>query len=249
MDCDRWKEQIETYLDGELPESAMRDLDAHVRSCPSCAAEVLTHVQMKRAIQSAAKRFTPEPAFRNRVQELVAGKQRKRSTPAWQLATATAIFILVVLVAGVSFLRQRSRTEHVFAEIADLHVTTLASNNPVDVISSDRHTVKPWFAGRIPFTFNLPELQNSQFSLVGGRVTYLEQAPGAELIYQVRQHRISVFIFPERFAPRSLPDTSALKRFESFGVLTWAQGGLRYFVIGDAAAADLQGLANLLKAA
>ena len=71
----------------------------------------------------------------------------------------------------------------VFSEIADLHVATLASSSPVDVISTDRHTVKPWFQGKIPFAFNLPELQNSEFSLLGGRMTYLDQTPGAHLIY------------------------------------------------------------------
>ena len=84
------------------------------------------------------------------------------------------------------------------SELADLHVATLASANPVDVVSTDRHTVKPWFAGRIPFTFNLPELQDSPFTLVGGKVSYLNQSPGAELIYRVRQHQISVFIFQEK---------------------------------------------------
>ena len=63
------------------------------------------------------------------------------------------------------------------SELVDLHVATLASSNPIDVVSSDRHTVKPWFEGKIPFTFNLPELQNSPFTLVGGRVSYLNQSP------------------------------------------------------------------------
>jgi anti-sigma factor RsiW len=121
----------------------------------------------------------------------------------------------------------------------------------VDVISTDRHTVKPWFQGKIPFSFNLPELENSQFSLVGGRMTYLDQAPGAELIYDIRKHHISVFIFQEHalklsaslrensFSPRNLP----------FNMETWSEGGLRYFVVGDASPADIDNLAKLFKAA
>jgi anti-sigma factor RsiW len=77
-------------------------------------------------------------------------------------------------------------------------VATIASANPVDVVSTDRHTVKPWFAGKIPFTFNLPDLQGSAFTLVGGRVSYLRQSPGAELIFKIRQHQVSVFIFQEK---------------------------------------------------
>ena len=249
MDCDRWKTKIEFYLDGELPEDEMRAFDSHLRGCPSCAAEVLGHVQLKRAVHASALQFTPDPAFRNRVQGLIASKPKPSSTWGWRFAPVAATVALAALLTGSYLLRQRSRTEQVYAEIADLHVTTLASASPVDVVSSDRHTVKPWFAGKIPFTFNLPELQNTQFSLIGGRVTYLEQAPGAELIYQTRQHRISVFIFPERFAPRSLPEGASVKQFESFGLETWTKGGLRYFVIGDAATTDIQNLADLLKRA
>ena len=103
----------------------------------------------------------------------------------------------LVFVLGLNFYMSRAGLErqHVFSELADLHVATLASATPVDVISTDRHTVKPWFEGKIPFTFNLPELQGTEFSLVGGRVTYLSQAPGAHLLYRLRKHELSVFIF------------------------------------------------------
>ena len=133
------------------------------------------------------------------------------------------------------------------SELADLHVATLASSNPVDVVSTDRHTVKPWFAGRIPFTFNLPELQGSPFVLVGGRVSYLEQSPGAELIYRVRLHQISVFIFQEKDLRNAGRNEVLTAR--SFGVRSWSHNGLRYFVIGDASPQDLDKLSELLKAA
>ena len=95
-----------------------------------------------------------------------------------------------------------------YSEIADLHVATLASSSPVDVISTDRHTVKPWFQGKIPIAFNLPELENSEFSLLGGRMTYLDQTPGAHLIYDMRKHHISVFVFQERSLPARASDSS-----------------------------------------
>jgi anti-sigma factor RsiW len=125
-------------------------------------------------------------------------------------------------------------------------VATLASANPVDVLSTDRHTVKPWFQGKIPFTFNLPELQNSGFTLVGGRVTYLGQAPGAELIYQIRKHQISVFIFQDR---ADLGSGSSPQKELSFNLQSWTQDGLHYFVIGDASSIDIQALADMLKKA
>jgi len=141
----------------------------------------------------------------------------------------------------------RSGRDQVFSEIADLHVATLASSSPVDVISTDRHTVKPWFQGKIPFAFNLPDLKNSKFSLVGGRVTYLDQMPGAHLIYDVRKHHISVFVFQERPLRAKLYRNSLSPKNLSFNMETWSQGGLRYFVIGDANAADINNLAELLK--
>jgi anti-sigma factor RsiW len=160
-----------------------------------------------------------------------------------------ALLVLVAAILLNSYLgRERAARQRVYSELADLHVATLASSTQVDVVSSDRHTVKPWFQGKIPFTFNLPELPGSEFSLVGGRVAYLEQASGAHLIYQIRKHEISVFIFPERESEmRGL--SSGLVNAESFNLETWTQHGLRYFVIGDAGAEDIRGLSKLLRGA
>jgi anti-sigma factor RsiW len=248
MVCESWKAKLDTYLDGEVPEEEMRTFDSHVRNCPSCSADALSRVQLKRAIQVAGKRFTPSAEFRKRMQQSIAPKPRHSFRLRWTLAAAAAA-VLVVGTLTSTYLGNRSGRDHVFSEIADLHVATLASSAPVDVISTDRHTVKPWFQGRIPFAFNLPELQNSGFSLLGGRMTYLEQTPGAHLIYDVGKHHISVFVFQERSLPARLTDSSLLSGELSFNMETWSQGGLRYFVIGDASAANIDSLAKLFKAA
>ena len=249
MVCESWKTKLDTYLDGELPEEEMRAFDAHVRGCPACSADALTHVQMKRAIQVAGKRFTPSAEFRRRMQQSIAPKPQRSLRPGWIFAAA-ALAVLVVGVLTSTYLGTRSGNDQLFSEVADLHVATLASSAPVDVVSTDRHTVKPWFQGKIPFAFYLPELQNSGFSLLGGRVTYLHQTPGAHLIYDIRKHHISVFVFQEQslklqgglggnsLAPKELP----------FNMETWSQAGLRYFAIGDASAADIDSLAKLFKA-
>jgi anti-sigma factor RsiW len=246
--CESWKEELDTYLDGEVPEEAMRTFDIHLRNCPSCSADALARVQMKRAIQVVGRRYTPSAEFRKRMQQKIAPKPQRSFGLRWMLAVAAA----VILAAGSltsAYLGTRSGRNHVFSEIADLHVATLASSSPVDVISTDRHTVKPWFQGKIPFAFNLPELQNSEFSLLGGRMVYLEQTPGAHLIYDVRKHHISVFVFQERSLPPNLNGSSLSPKQLSFNLETWTQGGLRYFVIGDASAADIDSLAKLIKAA
>ncbi len=247
MVCESWKEKLDTYLDGELPEAETRTFDAHVRSCHSCSADALTRVQMKRTIQVAGRRFTPSAEFRRRVQQSIAPKPQRSLGLGWMFAAAAAV-ILVVGAVTSTYVGTRSDRGQVFSEIADLHVATLASSSPVDVISTDRHTVKPWFQGKIPFAFDLPELQNSEFSLLGGRMTYLDQTPGAHLIYDVRKHHISVFVFQERSLRARLDDNSLAPKQLSFNMETWSQGGLRYFVIGDASAADIDSLAKLFKA-
>lgn len=247
--ADTWTPKLDTYLDGELSSREMQALDTHVRGCAECAADVLNRVQLRRATQSAGRRFQPRAAFRQRLQQSLAPQRARTVWRTWLVFAATAC---VLLAAGLTATymavsaQQRSQT---FSEIADLHVATLASSSPVDVVSTDRHTVKPWFQGRIPFTFNLPELSSTEFTLVGGRMTYLGQTPGAHLIYQVRKHQISVFIFQDRDIGRGLSPTSEPEKASSFNLQTWRQDGLRYFVIGDAGSEDIAKLVDLLKAA
>jgi anti-sigma factor RsiW len=248
MVCESWKKNLDMYLDGELPEAETRSFDAHVRGCHSCSADALTRVQMKRTIQVAGRRFTPRAEFRRRVQESTTPKPQHSLGLGWMFAIAAGV-ILVVGTLTSTYVGTRSDGGQVFSEIADLHVATLASSSPVDVISTDRHTVKPWFQGKIPFAFDLPELQNSQFSLLGGRMTYLGQAPGAELIYDIRKHHISVFVFQERSLRAKLDDNSLSPKKAPFNMETWSQGGLRYFVIGDASAPDIDSLSKLFKTA
>lgn len=257
MVCESWKEKLDTYLDGELPEQEMRTFDAHVRGCPSCSADALARVQMKRTLHLAGQRFMPSPGFRTRMQQSIAPKPRRRFYSAWMFITAAAAVLIITALTATYVARQSEKEknlayrDHVFSEIADLHVETLASSSPVDVISTDRHTVKPWFQGKIPFAFNLPELNNSEFSLLGGRMTYLDQTSGAHLVYDVRKHHISVFVFPERSLrlPASSVDNPLSTKNAPFNMATWSQNGLRYFVIGDASATDIDALAKLFKAA
>ncbi len=177
----------------------------------------------------------------------VAGKTRRHSGWVWQVVAVPAVLVLILSLAVNWYAgREGTRRGQLFSELADLHVAALASTNPVDVVSTDRHTVKPWFQGKIPFTFNLPELQGSDFILLGGRVTYLAQTPGAQLIYQLRKHEISVFIFQDRGGETEglpLGRNHAL----TFNVESWIRNGLRYFVIGDVAADDIARLSKLLR--
>ena len=246
MVCESWRANVGTFLDGELSEKETRSFGAHVRSCPSCSETVLASVRTKRAVQFAGRRFTPSADFRKRVQQSVARKPKRNHRLGWMFAAAMTVILAVEALTSI-YVGISSGRDQVFSEIADLHVTTLASSSPVDVVSTDRHTVKPWFQGKIPFAFTLPDLTNSEFSLLGGRMTYLDQMPGAHLIYDFRKHHISVFVFQERSLPAKCYEKFLSPKNLSFNTETWSQGGLRYFVIGDANAADIKNLAKLFK--
>src|ERR1700719_2303699 len=250
MACGLWAGKLDAYVDGELPPADERAFREHLRGCAWCAADSLELLQTKRAVQAAAsKRFLPDAGFRARMQKTLAAPRNPRRNFNWLPALAAiAAALLAVVALSFAYNRNRVRERQLMSELADLHVATLASANPVDVVSSDRHTVKPWFQGKIPFTFNLPELAGTPFVLVGARISYLNQAPGAELIFRVRQHQISVFIFQER-ALGNLPADNAVQSALSFTVRSWSHNGLHYFVISDVSAQDLDKLSELLKAA
>jgi anti-sigma factor RsiW len=247
LTCERWAGKLDAYLDGELSADEQRALDEHLRQCPACTAESLGRLQQKRAIHAAGQRFVPDAAFRTRIQRSITAGRPSPWKQGWLPAVAIAAVLLIASAFLLNLNRERRSEQQLMSELADLHVATLASSNPVDVVSTDRHTVKPWFEGKLPFTFNLPELQDSPFVLVGGRVSYLNQSPGAELIYRVRQHQISVFIFQDRELRNIAGDKASTAL--SFAVRSWRHNGLRYFVIGDASAQDMDKLSELLKAA
>ena len=208
MNCSEWQSRVGSYVDAELPPSEMEAFRAHMTTCADCAATTLALIESKIAVRRAGNRYIAPPELRAKVLSLARGEfdpaphasdsdqQRYGSVVmrpwlGWALATAA----LLILAVGLFVAANRRQTAKTLAEFADLHVTALASANPVEVISTDRHTVKPWFQGRIPFTFDLPELQGTPFTLVGGRVAYFHQEPGAHLIFGYQRHFISVFIF------------------------------------------------------
>lgn len=247
MACESWRTKIEAYADAELSADEMRAMGEHLRGCASCTADLLSRVQLKRAVKTTGKRFSPSFDLRQRVQKGFPASNK----PVWhwgwmpRLAAAAAfVGIVFLLFHGWASYQQGQ----IFAELADLHVATLASAAPVDVVSTDRHTVKPWFQGKLPFTFNLPELADTPFTLEGGRMSYLGQAPGAQLIFKIGNHRISVFIFQNRLDRRFMSSDNHSKRL-TFNVETWTVEDLRYFVIGDADANDIHKLSELLNMA
>jgi anti-sigma factor RsiW len=245
MACDLWREQLGAFVDGELPDDAVREFTAHLQECPSCAADIAGYGQLKAAVKRASlRRFAPSAEFRQQIEMQLGRRSTRRAPWAWPaFAAAAALLIALLWLPRLG----TNSTASTMSEVVDLHVAALASANPVDVVSTDLHTVKPWFEGKLPFAVNLPDLDNTPFALLGGRLAYMHQAPGAGLLFQSRKHRLSAFIFQDQQAWRNLGGRSEPKQYASFWIETWEQGGLRYFVVGDTSAENVRQLSNLIR--
>jgi anti-sigma factor RsiW len=252
MAMDEHPAQLSAYLDGELMSAEAAAFEQHLRGCPRCASEIAAALHLRRSMASARSRYAPDPAFK---QKILRGIGAARPKPArFSFARVSVAILAIALVFAAFVWNARSNElalrEQTFREVADLHLSDIASANPVDVVSTDRHTVKPWFAGRIPFSFNLPEFSGTDFTLIGGRVAWLEQEPGAQLLVGLHQHRVSVLIFrDEPGIARALPSSQAVSSRASFNMSTWASGGLRFFVVSDADPQALAKLAQMLRQA
>jgi len=211
-------EEIEQVADGEA------GLAEHLRECVVCANAVLSAMQMKHALR-AMPRFTPPAGLRSRV--LVVPPRRSRT--AWWVATAA---VLALAIAGIALLRARDAAA---GQLVDLHTTILASANPVDVLSTDRHTVKPWFEGRLPFAVDVPDLA-PPFRLIGGRVIYWRGQPGVYLLIGKGAHRISLFVFADDAVPRAITSHAGMS------IVVWRSRELAYVAVADVPASDLQSL-------
>ncbi|HLK07895.1 MAG TPA: zf-HC2 domain-containing protein [Candidatus Angelobacter sp.] len=235
-----WREKIGLYVDGELEAREEQTVADHLQGCAECSSAALEQQALKKAVRVAGKRFTAPPELYASVHRQM---QPKKNTGLWLKASALAASAVLLAIVAFGWISRPSASNATVAQLIDQHVIMLASVNPVDVISSDKHTVKPWFQGKLPFTFNPPELaKDSPFTLIGGKLVYAQHAPGAELVYQVRQHKISVFIFQARDVHG---DPAAGN--QTFVVNGWQQGGLQYYIVTDASREDADRLRELLQ--
>jgi anti-sigma factor RsiW len=235
-----WQEKIGLYVDGELEPGAEQAVAGHLQSCADCSSAVIEQQALKKAVRIAGKRYTAPPELYASVQKQL---HPKKSAAPWLRWSALVASMALVAVLAFTWLARPSASNATVDQLIDQHVMMLASANPVDVVSSDRHNVKPWFQGKIPFTFNLPELAaGSPFTLIGGKLTYGQHSPGAELVYQVRQHKMSVFIFQAR----NVQGEPAVGN-QAFVVNGWQQNGLQYYIVTDAAHEDADRLRALLQ--
>jgi anti-sigma factor RsiW len=246
MQCNSAAAMLGAYLDGEVPPDQEAVIQEHLGGCIHCSSEIAEMARLQRSLCGARRHFAPSAEFRRKVQKQMPSPKR-RSWLVWSMPVG-AVFATILLTALVWI--GHARRSAAFAELADLHVNALSSTNLVDVVSTDRHTVKPWFQGKIPFSFNLPEFNGTDYTLVGGRMVYFHQQPGAQLIVSMHQHKISVLIFQRSVdLGRAFSERAAVDRGTSFGIEGWQSPQLRFVLVSDADPAGIDNLARLLKQA
>jgi anti-sigma factor RsiW len=233
---------VHAYVDGELDPANARAVEQRILGDPTLAAERDRIEALQRALR---EKFPPTPApaaLRARVERAV-GLRRAPARPTWA-ALAAAVALAVMAGSTSTFLTLSPRGDATADAIVSDHIRALMAPQPADVASSDRHTVKPWFNGRIPQSPRVVDLAGNDFPLIGGRIDVVERKPVPTLVYRHRKHLISLTATPSPGRPDSSPITQAI---EGYNVLQWTERGVTYWAVSDVAAPDLARFAELFR--
>jgi anti-sigma factor RsiW len=225
MSCDYLDRDLDRYVDRELDATTDAAVQAHLATCRGCRERVAERHALTGLIRAARYYETP-PALRARV---AAGASRGRSWPKL-LVWAAAAALVVAGSGSAALVHWRAGNDAIFAEVVNGHVRSLIDDHLFDVRSTDQHTVKPWFAGRLDFSPPVVDLSASGFPLIGGRVDALDGRAVATLVYQRRQHVINVFIEP---AEANEATRSATRTLRGFHVRRWVANGMAFWAVSD----------------
>jgi anti-sigma factor RsiW len=247
--------------DGELPADQLAVANQHLAVCPACTSNALYQSLLKSATARAGQRYTPPPQLQERLTHLASAqlesggigpghKYPRQSRFAWGWVAAAVL----LLAFASTMLVQRTTRESEFAmaeqaalvtEAFDQHVATLAGGLPPQVVSTDRHTVKPWFQGKLPFSFNLPENLPRDTTLDGANLTYLHNQPVAQLLYSIGKHRASVFLREKPGPGKAVPPSE----HAGFHVMSFTTNDLEGVAVSDVDPARLAQLVTAIKQA
>jgi anti-sigma factor RsiW len=254
MSCELTPRYVPGYLDGELDLVRTIEIEAHLKGCPDCAQELESLKALHAALQRSSLAYAAPVALRERIQSSlrtssgVEVQERKIKWPSlhfWQLAGAFALLALI-FVSGWQWtarLRAPSGDQRIAAEVFSSHVRSLEGNHLMDVVSTDQHTVKPWFDGKLDFSPPVEDLASDGFPLVGGRLDYLEGREVAALIYQRRKHLINVFVWPDATGSSA---AGAVESRQGYNIMRWSRNGFQFWAVSDVAAPDLAQFVRLL---
>ena len=242
MSCQEMAGLIHGYLDGELDLVRNLEIEGHLRDCIGCARRYENLRTVQAAMRDSSFRFAPPAEFENRVRAALGREARIESKPlAWSrrwLIASIAAVLLVVIVFGLVMLRRAPSTDDLVAqEIVSGHVRSLMANHLTDVATSDQHTVKPWFDGRLDFSPPVTDLGAQGFVFTGGRLDYIGNRPVAALVYQRRQHAINLFVWPAD-GQSDTPGRASIRN--GYNLIHWTSAGMTFWAVSDLNLAELQ---------
>ncbi len=236
---------LHAHLDGELDPANALAIERQIAANPALAAEQARIEALRQALR---QKFPPEALPHNlrlRI-EAATGLHRTSTGPSWRALAASVILGMVLASGSTWWVLRPATSDRIAGEVVGDHLRALMAPQPFDVASSDRHTVKPWFSGRIPQAPRVVDLSADGFTLVGGRIDVIDRTPVPTLVYRIRAHLISLMQVPaagragEGFVQRSL---------NGFNIVGWTQDGVAYWAVSDVAAADLDKFAQAFRAA
>jgi anti-sigma factor (TIGR02949 family) len=248
-DCGTARDQLDAYQDGELDAGHAAALERHLATCPACTTAHARAMQLREAIRQNAPYHLAPPALRRQVAELTAqpsgGGLRSISLQLWQLLSLLAVSAAVsaACVLLLANLISRDADDALVGRVVDAHARSLLQDHLLDVVSTDQHTVKPWFAGKLDYSPPVRDLATEGFALQGGRVDYVNGRAVAALVYQRRKHRINVFVWPSQGAQLySTPVT-----VNGYHTLAWRSSGMVFYAVSDLNLEELKELAGRLQ--
>lgn len=248
MECKDVQPLIERYFDSELPLSDQRQIEDHLGQCRDCARLLDGLTVLRSAIKTHATYRAPATltrALRTRLKTLTGeDKLWPRLLPWFSIGGGAAAFASVLTWVILSLVWNPGGGLMLSDEIIGAHVRSLMVDHATDIASSDRHTVKPWFNGKLDFSPPVVDTADAGYPLVGGRLEYLQQRTAAALVYRRRDHVINVFFRPARAGEAIAPSAESRQGYQ---VLGWAEGGLQTWVVSDLNPEELQAFANILR--
>jgi anti-sigma factor RsiW len=245
--CKEVRGLLSPYADRELDLVRSVAIDRHLEECPACAAAVERIQSLSRALGDPTLYYPAPPELRQRVRTAVRRASQPARRLAWRpLLVSTAAAILVALAGWGVFrgLSVPTRDERLAREVVASHVRSLLwDTHRVDVASSDQHTVKPWFLGKVDVAPDVKDLSRQGFPLIGGRLDYVDDRPAAALVYQRERHVINVFVW-QTAEPDRAPEE---RERQGYHLIHWTDNGRSFWVVSELNRQDLQTFTDLLR--
>ena len=246
MTCDEARILLHALIDGELDAGHAREVEDHIASCAACAAELAAWREMSKAVAGAGLRYTAPPALRRRI-EAALPQARAPNRRAVLRGFAMGSAVSAIAASGLVAIVLRSDDEaRITSEIVSAHLRSLQAGHLTDVLSTDQHTVKPWFNGRLDVAPPVIDLTAQGFTLIGGRLDYVDARPVGAVVYRRRLHVINLFVAQTASTESRAARTET---FQGFNIRRWSGGGLNYWAVSDLAADELAEFSEKFEAA